>query len=316
MKRLLAWIAFSLLVLLSVACTPITSGPMHGDDPFIVELRSDTLSILQLTDLHLTYGIDSGDRKTFDTISRLVQSQPFDLVVLTGDLTLSTIGPILFARLVRHMESLKTPWTFVFGNHETDFHSHADFLRRIGDTEYLLFQTGPDLEAGGVGNFRIQFNRTGVPFYMAYFLDSHAERTMYSEAEGEYDYLKPSQVEWYTTHVANDSVDSVVYMHIPLRQMIDPIAYDGIFLEDKVYPQGVDTGFFAAMLAGNKSKAAFFGHDHLNDFTMVVDGILLGYGRITGHNAYGHLERGGRVFRVFADGTFETHVLLESEVTP
>lgn len=315
MRRLLAVFALLLWITLLAACTPSLDGTPPSDDPFVVELTSDTLTILQLTDLHLTFGIDAGDRKTFAAITRLVQSQPFDLVVLTGDLTLSTIGPLLFSRLVRHMESLKTPWTFVFGNHETDFHSHADFLNRIGDTEYLLFQTGPDLEDGGVGNFRIQFNRLGSPFYMAYFLDSHAERTVFTEEEGEYDYLKPSQVQWYETHVATDSVDSVVYMHIPFRQMIDPIGYDGIFLEDKVYAQGVDTGFFAAMVSGGRSKAAFFGHDHLNDFTVVVDDILLGYGRITGYNAYGHLDRGGRVFRVDADGTFETYVILESEGT-
>lgn len=316
MKRLLALITLTLFVSLLAACSPPLGQTPPEDVPFVVELTSDTLTILQLTDLHLTYGIDAGDRKTLTAITRLVQSQHFDLIVLTGDLTLSTIGPLLFARLIRHMESLKTPWTFVFGNHETDFHSHADFLRQIGNTEYLLFQTGPALEDGGVGNFRIQFNRAGVPFYMAYFLDSHAERNEYTEVEGEYDYLKPSQVEWYREHVATDSVDSVVYMHIPLRQMIDPIEFDGLFLEDKVYPQGVDTGFFAAMLEGDRSKSAFFGHDHLNDFTMMVDGIMLGYGRISGYNAYGHLERGGRVFHVASDGTFQTYVVLESEIMP
>jgi len=313
MKRLLSLLLLCFSIAATSACTPpLALG--EGDDPFVVELATDTLTILQMTDLHLTYGIDAGDRKTLDTITRLVSSQPFDLVVLSGDLTLSTIGPRLFARLVRHMESLKTPWTFVFGNHETDFHDHSDYLERIKETEYLLFQPGPNLEDGGVGNFRIQFNRGGVPFYVAYFLDSHAEREAFTSEEGEYDYLKTSQVDWYANHVATDAVDSVVYMHIPLRQMIDPAAYDGTFLEDKVYAQGVDTGFFAAMLAGGKSKAAFFGHDHLNDFTMIVDGILLGYGRITGHNAYGYLERGGRVFHVDASGVFDTYVILESEV--
>jgi hypothetical protein len=48
---------------------------------------------------------------------------------------------------------------------------------------------------------------------------------------------------------------------------------------------------------------------------MTVDDILLGYGRITGYNAYGNLERGGRVFRVAADGTFQTYIILESELT-
>lgn len=316
MKRYL--LALLLLIVLSTAVScnanPRSIAP-SDDDAFVLEMERDDLSILQLTDLHLTYGIDANDRKTLSTIETLVKSRPFDLVVLSGDLTLSTIGPTLFAKLVRHMESLQTPWTFVFGNHETDFHDHAAYLSTIKDTEYLLFKTGPALEDGGVGNFRIEFHRDGIPFYVAYFLDSHAERSEYTEEEGEYDYLKPSQVAWYESHVADDVVDSVVYMHIPLRQMIDPDTYDGLFLEDKVYPQGVDTGFFQAMVDGAKSKAAFFGHDHLNDFTMIVEGIMLGYGRITGYNAYGDLERGGRVFHVDPDGIFDTEVLLIGEVT-
>ena len=65
--------------------------------------------------------------------------------------------------------------------------------------------------------------------YHAYFLDTKAERDDYTEAEGKYDYLSTSQVSWYENLVSNDTKESIVFMHIPLRQFIDPIDYDGLF---------------------------------------------------------------------------------------
>ncbi len=305
----------ALVVLLSFSLLGcVNQTVLYSDNlPFVLDMENDTLKILQLTDLHLTYGIDSNDRLTFDTITNLVKSDDFDLVVITGDLSLSTSGPSLFVRLINHMESLETPWTFVFGNHETDYHDYEDYLAKIKNTEYLYFKVGPEMQEGGVGNFVIRFDKAGVPFYNLYFLDSHAEREEYTESEGEYGYLSLSQIEWYENLVSTDSTDSVVFMHIPLRQFIDSEGYVGIFNEDMVYAQGIDTGFFDAMVENGRSKGVFVGHDHLNDFYVIQQGIVLAYGRITGHNAYGNLERGGRVIAIDASGIMSTYVLLESE---
>ncbi|MFH0992880.1 MAG: metallophosphoesterase [bacterium] len=314
MKKMTIFI-FALLLLALVSCRAVNQDIVYSDDePFVVEMASDTLKIIQFTDLHLTYGIDANDRKTFQCIETLVKSDTFDLVVITGDLWLSIAGTGLFSRFIRFMEGLETPWTFVFGNHETDHLDYVDYLNRIpADTEYLMFKVGPELEAGGVGNFRIVFTKDGSPFYNLYFFDSHTERAEYTEEEGEYDYVHAAQVAWYEGHAAADDVDSVAFMHIPLRQFIDPVDYVGTFNEDKVYAQGVDTGLFAAMVAIGKTKGVFVGHDHLNDFYVVIDGIYLAYGRITGYNAYGNLERGGRIIEIDSAMVMSTYVLLESE---
>jgi len=315
MRKLTIFILM-LFVITLASCQATDREIVYSDDaPFVLEMASDTLKILQFTDLHLTYGIDANDRKTLQCIETLVKSDTFDLVVITGDLWLSIAGTGLFSRFIRFMESLETPWTFVFGNHETDHYDYVDYLNRIpDDTEYLLFKVGPELEEGGVGNFRITFTKAGLPFYDLFFFDSHTERAEYTEAEGEYDYIHASQVAWYEGHATMDTVDSVAFMHIPLRQFIDPVDYVGTFNEDKVYAQGVDTGLFTAMVAIDKTKGVFVGHDHLNDFYVMVEGICLAYGRITGYNAYGNLERGGRIVEIDASGVMSTSVLLESEV--
>jgi len=41
---------------------------------------------------------------------------------------------------------------------------------------------------------------------------------------------------------------------------------------------------------------------------------MLAYGRISGFNAYGNLERGGRVVAIDDAGAMTSYVLLESEV--
>jgi len=315
MKKL-ALVLFALLIPSMLLSCGAADDPIvyTDDDPITIAMERDTLKILQLTDLHLTYGFDAQDRETLAMLEKLVKSDDFDLVVISGDMVLSNAGPRLFRTLIRTMEALETPWTFVFGNHETDHSTYQEYLASIEDTEWLRFKVGPELVEGGVGNFRINFTKDGNPFYTLYFFDSHAERAEYTEEEGEYDYIKESQVAWYEDHVATDTTDSVAYMHMPLRQYIDSEGYVGVFDEDKVYAQGVDTGLFDAMALAGKTKGVFVGHDHLNDFYVVREGIMLAYGRISGFNAYGNLERGGRVVMIDAAGAMTSYVLLESEV--
>ncbi len=307
------------LSLTLVSCGANTKDYYTDDTPMTIAMKSDSLKILQLTDLHLTYGVDASDRKTFAGIKALVENNDYDLIVITGDLTLSPFGPSLFARLVRFMESLKTPWTFVFGNHESDYNPYTAYLDKIKNTQYLYFKVGPEMDGGGYGNFRIDFTKDGQPFYTAYFLDSHAERTDYTSEQVEYDYLKVSQVDWYINHVKLDSTDSIMFMHIPLRQFTkavkdDPSTYNGTFGEDKVYPQGVDTGMFDAIVFYDKTKGVFVGHDHLNDFSFTYKRVLLAYGQVTGYSAYGDLPRGGRVIDVSSTGEMSSHIILESDV--
>lgn len=315
MKKIILFASFILLFAL-ISCQGSNQEIIYTDDePFVIEMKNDSLKILQLTDLHLMYGVDSNDRKTLNGIRTLILSEDWDLVVITGDLTMSISAVSLFKRLIRVMESLETPWTFVFGNHETDFLDYADLLNAIKDTTYLKFKVGPMMEHGGIGNFRIIFTKDAFPFYTLYFMDSHSEREVYTEEEGEYGYIQTSQVEWYSSHADSDTTDSVMYFHIPLRQFMNPVIYDGTFNEDKVYAQGVDTGLFDAIVTAGKTKGVFVGHDHLNNFSLTMDGVYLAYGQITGYNAYGNLDRGGRVVEISSDGMMTSYILYESEVS-
>lgn len=283
------------------------------DQRLTLRINQPLLKIMQITDLHLTYGIDHNDRQTHSLIRSLARHVQPDLIVITGDMTMSPQGTSLFKELIKTMESLQIPWTFVFGNHESDFQPNAQFVEQIKDTNYLLFSPGIEIHEGGIGNFIIDVDTVDGKFSHLYFLDSKAE----DNGLFTYGYLSDEQVAWYTNQVQHDVHPSLAFMHIPLvqYQAYDATtAHDGHMNESGIYTQGKDTGFFAAMVAAQKTKGVFVGHDHLNDFSFYHSGILLAYGRFTGYNAYGNWERGARLIEMDASGTITTQIIVESEL--
>lgn len=301
-----------LLLSILVGCTSPGDLLYSDNEPILIEMKNNDLKILQLTDVHLTFGIDYNDQQTFKAIEDLVMYDDWDLVVFTGDMVLSPLAVPLLRHLVNLMESLEVHWTFILGNHDRDYH-HADaLLNVIEDTQYLRFKVGLELEDGGVGNFKITFTKDSEPFYHLYFLDTKSN-TEHPDRVSDYDFLSPAQVTWYDTFVQMDDVDNLVFMHIPLIQYQLVEDYDGIFGEP-VHPQGVDTGFFDRAVHYGLTKGIFVGHDHDNDFSFTLEGILLVYGRYSGYNGYGFLDIGGRVIHISSDRQLSTYILPLSEV--
>lgn len=310
MKKILLIPSFFLFLFAFLGCAASSwDDPVEhsSDDPLFVEMTGDSLAILQLTDLHLNNALDPDDKKTLQAITTLVESRAWDLVVLTGDLVSTLWEPRQMKRLADHMEALGVPWTFCIGNHETDTTNYRKLLGGIEGTEHLLFQTGPDLEDGSCGVFRIVFTKEGIPFYTLYFLDSSVE-----DAEGRHEVISEEEVEWYSSHVAEDATASIAFTHIPPLQFEEAVDYEGIWDED-VCPQESETGFFRAMVEGGKTVALFVGHDHLNDYSFTMEGILLAYGRKTGYNSYGDLDNGGRVIEIDPSGAMTTFIVTEKD---
>lgn len=288
--------------------------PFYTDnEPIVIEMKNTHLKILQLTDIHLTYGIDYNDRMTYRAIETLVLAEAWDLVVFTGDIVMSPLAVPLFNHLVRLMESLETHWTFILGNHDRDYHSAERLLRVTQDTQYLKFKVGPDLGDDSAGNFKITFTQDDEPFYHLYFLDTKSE-TNHPERTSKYDFLSVAQVAWYESFVQEDTVDNLVFMHTPLIQFELVENYTGIFGEP-VHPQGLETGFFETVVRHGRTRGIFVGHDHENDFSFMLEGVLLAYGRYTGLNAYGSLELGGRVIEIHENKEMHTTILPLSEVS-
>lgn len=317
MKNTIVTRGFLLLAsLLTVA--GCTEPNYFTDDNYLsLSISGDNLRILQVTDLHLTYGIDYNDRHTLKLIKELNDKTNPDLIVITGDISMSPLGPSLFTKLISYMEDLDTPWTFVFGNHETDFDDYKEFLEKIHDTKNLLFKVGPTFDdTKSYGNFRIQVEKNGNPFRQLYFLDSHTE----NDTESGYGYITEDQTNWFHNHLVEDQLTalrSLAFMHIPLQQYTDysnhPLI-DGAMEEGIICYQGIDTGFYDEMVNFGLTDGVFVGHDHNNNFSFLKDNILLAYGQTTGYNGYGFLDRGGRVIDISSTGALSSYNITEAEL--
>ena len=110
--------------------------------------------ILQLTDLHLGFGMFSGkkDRLALAAVTELIRRTGPDLIVLTGD----SVFPFFpksgtmnnrkqAQRLLAFLDGFQIPYTFVFGNHDCEMGSTCDKeqLAEIFATgKYAVFTKG------------------------------------------------------------------------------------------------------------------------------------------------------------------------------
>jgi len=317
MRRLIWQRASLLFISASLAsCQAGEDVNYYTDNTAIrLDLTEEKLTILQLTDLHLTFGIDYNDRKTFRLIEALVEHVAPDIVVFSGDQTMAPFGPLLFQRLAQVMDQLDVPWTFIFGNHDNDHDLYEKYLANLPDDENLLFKVGPQLADGGYGNFKIATYFNNLPFYNLYLLDTHTE----APGDLQYGWLSEAQVAWYEEKMIEDQLAntySSVFMHIPLieyENYINTTLHDGKKGEG-IYHQGMNTGFFQAMVDHGMSQAVFVGHDHLNTFSFYYQDILLAYGCATGYNGYGNSSKGGRIIEIDAANTLVTNLIYDTEV--
>lgn len=311
-KKIVSLILASFLL---VSCQSQGENHFTDDDPLRLDLQNEKLTILQLTDTHLSFGIDYNDQRTFKLIAALVEYTNPDIVVFTGDQTMAPFGPQLFNRLCMEMDKMDVYWTFVFGNHDNDHSRYEDYFKFTDQYDKLLFKVGPELTEGGFGNFKIETYYDDTPFYQLYMLDTH------SEVGGEmaYGWLSEAQVNWYDTHAESDKssdVKSSIFIHIPLMEYLDfteEAAVDGVKGEG-IYHQGMNTGLFDVIVEHGVTQGVFVGHDHLNNFSFLKDNVLLAYGQASGYNGYGNTNKGGRLIEIDATKTMTTQLILDTEV--
>lgn len=164
--------------------------------------------------------------------------------------------------------------------------------------------------------------------------------------DGGYGFVFDDQIEWYENKAAKlktenggKTVPSVLFQHIPVLQEYDKltevkkdtpgalehngkyyIAADGAFLDGTIGecpcpPNSVKSQFESWKKIGD-IVAAFFGHDHVNTFTMDVDGIKLVQTPGVGYHTYGN-RRGGRLIVLDENkpDTYETELFFIDRVT-
>ena len=146
-----------------------------------------------------------------------------------------------------------------------------------------------------------------------------------------YDGVKTSQVEWYKEkHDALESeygkFKSVTVVHIPIYQAEREYTESDFIYGEKregVCESGFDSGLMDAMIEKGSAQAVYFGHDHVNNFGVMYENILLSYMQPSGYAAYNMSSKfdapenewiqGCTVLNIAQDGTYTTDIIFNHQ---
>lgn len=302
--------------------------------------------VLFLGDPHGGYGRHPQIKPALETV--VAATNP-DLVLFTGDQSGCYIGVHNEAELREYLDDLMEylevhhiPWAHVYGNHDANLGLPNEEQETIYESySYCVSKRGPE-GVDGVSNYVLPIlaHDSDEPVLNIWALDSHEGSGDFKKAFGLPDDLQwalPnrlgdsggngnawfSQIEWYmdTSRAIErhygKKVPAILYQHIPLPEysLIPRNAYickmEGN-IHDEICSCPLNFGLFASCLQRGDVKGIFCGHEHLNDFTGIYCGIMLGYcGGINYDCGCRDDIRGGRVvdFDESDPGNFKTYMV-------
>jgi 3',5'-cyclic AMP phosphodiesterase CpdA len=236
--------------------------------------------ILQLTDFHSDVSEELTARTWRDVRAMAGRYAP-DLLAVTGDLwcgdEMPDVAPELMRQDLARLGALGVPWAFTWGNHDYVGDFEAD-LERIGATPNAVIGN-----ADGRGNYRIELWDQG-PRWDLFFLNSGARWNL------------PDDLAWFRDESARlvaergRSLPALAFFHIPIKPYEDArLAGDfiGFGPEEVLYWGDEENLALPILRAHGNLRGCFAGHSHRNDFHTDAGGIILAYGRATGHGGYG-----------------------------
>ncbi|KAG5376162.1 hypothetical protein IGI04_040758 [Brassica rapa subsp. trilocularis] len=262
------------------------------------------------------YGYCS-DLNTTRFLRRMIEAERPDLIAFTGDnifgssttdaaeSLLQAIGPAI---------EYGIPWAAILGNHDQESTmNRAELMTFLSLMDFSLSQINPPLEDGaergalrsidGFGNYRLRVY--GAPgsvlsnstVFDLFFLDSGDRDTV--QGRRTYGWIKDSQLSWLQDaskqglkqnmgNVPSNPDPALAFFHIPIPEVRDLwyTPFIGQFQEG-VACSIVQSGVLNTFLSMGNVKAAFIGHDHVNDFCGNLKGVWFCYGGGFGYHAYG-----------------------------
>lgn len=277
-----------------------------------------------------------------------------DLVVLMGDNaggeTYEGFKATLDRIMLPYTDSC-TPVAAVYGNHELE-HGFSD--RKLIDEAYKavpgsLFMSGEYTDE--YGDYCLPVCSDGKVSFCLYFMYSGANGEDMSFTR--YDFVHDEQIAWYektsaefTANNGGVPVPSIVIQHIPVPEeyrLLKTVpkarrAFDGVagatlnkeftyvldrktgvtgYLGEAPCSPDFNNSQFASWKKMGDVVAAFFGHDHMNDFVGTVDGIVLGQVKTSSFRAYGDgLREGVRMVELLDgyNGVYNTYMLRYRDI--
>ena len=301
----------------------VWGGVFTEDD--VVKIKKDKdkdFVILNLTDTHF----GDYDYRRFTalgvslTAKQLVKKIKPDLITVTGDIVCTDSTIYSVKRFTDLMESFGVPWAPVFGNHDDEGNCDLNYLADVMlKSPHCILRKGP--ASMGVGNYVVGVTEED---------DSGREKLVEALVmmDSHHSACTEEQVRWFAwaaegvNALSGGSAEITTIMHIPLAQYqygCDE-KWDSA---KKTWKAGsgavgtygekvccardadgnpVDNGLFEAIKKAG-GKYVFCGHEHLNNFSFVYDGVRLSYTMKIGKGSgFSPLLNGGTKIVVGSDG--------------
>ena len=292
MKRLLLPIV---LLLLSVG--NLSAQDQHG----VLRFRADsTFRIAQFTDLHID-PTSANTPRTYEVLREVIRSERPDLVLLTGDAITERPAAEGWRTLTRFFGEEKQPYGVLLGNHDAEVISKDSIYDLLEGKPYCISLRGPrTIEGKGNQEIRIESSSGGEIAALLYLLDSG--QYYRDQFISHYDHIHFDQIDWLRrTHAqtisesGRESIPSMLFFHIPISEFETLKDQRKGHISEGISSSTLNSGLFSTLLDLGGVMGVFCGHDHANDALAIRDGVTLGYGRVSGLDAYGDLPRGGRM---------------------
>ena len=251
--------------------------------------------IAQFTDIHWVHGSPTTAR-SIESIKAVLAIEKPDLAILTGDLVYRVPAKEPWTELANIFDEAKIPFTVALGNHDRESCPNEEIFEILSRSPYFVGEKGPK-DITGTGNFVLQvYDRANKPAALIYCLDSNKGPVYFDQIAW---YRKQSDK--YTADNNGKPLPAVAFFHIPVPEyfnVLDKKTTIGIHRE-KPCPPDHNTGLLGSFYEKKDVMGVFVGHEHLNDYIGIELGIALAYGRVSGWEAYGDLERGARIIELY-----------------
>ena len=323
MKRLLT-------TLLIMALVPV----LHAQ-----ELRFDKdgkFKIAQFTDIHLTPGNPESEVRVPEMIKAVVKAENPDLLVFTGDIVTAKPAMKGWESITKMCAEIGIPYAVTMGNHDPEMTTRDSVYTFLCTQPLFVGEKGPQ-HLTGMGNYVIPVlasDGSAVPAGLVYCMDSN-DYSPDQERYGYYGWIEHNQISWYreqsdryTALNGGKPLPAVAYFHIALPEARNAVYEQKI--QEEIQQAGIDkrraksfahmkrvqnphspvnSGLFAAFIEKKDVLGTFAGHTHQLDHVAEYRGIALGYGRVSGYEAYGQKERGSRIVELHeGEYTFDTWI--------
>jgi len=251
-------------------------------------------------------------------------------------------------RVVAPFRELGVPLASVFGNHDGESGEPKELLLRLFQEEYdrYLVTDTPGITGCGNCNLTIRASASERDAFNLWLMDSgnRAPKGM-----GKYAYVKNDQIRWYEEKSAalreangGKPLPAMLFQHIPVWEeylllkktcVLNPYHTRGscsweksCFVPNEKILRGyvgegpctpdINNGQFDSWKAQGDILAALFGHDHMNDFIGLHEGIYLLQNKCAGFHIYGDgLKQGVRsvILNEQNPRTFQTRMVRYRE---